>query len=338
MLMLFCGLTTAFAIDYNAFYRRWGKTDMKTLNDKGFSCIQREKMDSALAFLSIVTGRYDESLDKEAKRNCVIAYNNAGYIYLFDRQNAVQAYPLLAKGLDICDAADIEDLKSALYDNLAKIYYDYNDTRKAVETMRMAYRLATRHDNHYIVLMTFSDMVTMAVNSGQLDSIAPEMRHFMAYKMPETAMLDYSKALCAAMIDMQDKHYLRAAEGLKKARRLINSLVDRNRYTANHDIFTAIALEKCGRTDEASALMKRVEALTRHNGYYDILVNVYSILQRYSSMSGDNRAADSYELAGLKLRDSLFNASRYGNIKDIPAESTFTDILRRLIIRQITPD
>ena len=67
-------------------------------------------------------------------------YTNLAYFWLFERNNAEQAFPVLMRALELSRLQKNDGTTAAILSNLAKIFATYRDWDKAMDYYRQSSR------------------------------------------------------------------------------------------------------------------------------------------------------------------------------------------------------
>lgn len=338
--VLFCTAAISFAengIDYNLFREQFDRLPLAELTARGWSNIKKERIDSAAAFYSIATSRYSESLSRDEMERCGIAFINTGYIWLFKRYNAEQAYPWLIKAAEIGERHNLPQVRIGAYDNLAKVYADYNNYQKAMELYKKAFHEAINEHFDSGVTMTFIDLATAARNSGHLNDIAEEIKALNDYDFGTSPLSSYCKYFGAGLERLVAGDVDDAVSMLDGGERLLDPVYERERYHTNHVMFEGTSLLAAGNTRKAIVKFRLGEELSAKYGLSDVMQTACNDLRQAYRTIGMTDSAHYYEYRALLLRDSLYTMSKYDIIKDIESAAALSglrDDIRKSRIRE----
>lgn len=319
-LLVFIGVSPACGsnFDFRHFKLEHKGDSLCKLLIEGYDCLRKVEADSAIAYYTIAISRYSKNLDYKDLRRCAIAYINCGYVYKVYKHDEEQAYLLIGKGIEIAENNNMYDICSAGYDNLAKIYDDYGDEAKALDLHKKAFSFSMRSNCYPAVLSVVPDMVSFAFNHRLLDSVAGEMKIFTGLAVPDTLLMArYCKHLCEGMICLRKNDFDSAIGCFKMAIKTIDSKSERPRREVNVLLLIADVYSMKSSYGEGLMFLKRAERLCFENVMYDLLDDVYKRYVTFYSALGNSALADHYEYEALMIRDSLFNARKFGMIKNL---------------------
>lgn len=317
---------------YAAFLKRWKDRPVKELAGKGYA--EQQDRELSMAWYSVAVSKYSESMPEEDKYYCAISMNNIAYIYLFVYHNPEQAYPWLAKALDLSEKNGFTDIVPGICGNIAKIHDDYGDAAAAIDIYRKAFGMTLKPDGksggmrYTMMLMAFNDMVATAFHRGMLDSIADEMDAFRRQELPSMPLSGYSVRLCEGMELMRRRDFARAAAVLEKSSGLIDSNVDRERYMTLHYVYLAEAYKCAGHPDASMDCLKKAERTAQEAVLSDLLPRIYRNMAAIHLLAGRTDSANAQLFKAMSVRDSLFDVRGFCRIKNMENAAT-VDALNR---------
>lgn len=280
-------------------------------------CISRMQPDSALALYSLASMRYNADLPRHEKEDCAVSTINMGYVCLFMLNNAEQAYPWIIKGMDICKKEGFDDYLPIATNYLAQIHYIYGDTTKALTLYRTAFRESAKREIWWSILMSYTELLTFAWQYGKLAEIEPEMNEFERLKIPAIPMSRYAVSLHKGMKATNDADYNLAESYFRQAATENDAESGLEHGDVINLIYIGETCYKCGKTGEAISLLRQAEKMMIKYKFWDLSSNIYGRLERYYRNLGNPDSLNHYHLKCLEIKDSIFNAERYGKIKDL---------------------
>ena len=314
---IFQSYSDAKDINYSDFYRRYRKLTPSELCVKGYDCLKADDQETAQAFFNLAAGMWNDDLPYRDKVNCIISMNNIGSFLIFHNHNPHQAYPLLAKALDLARNEDASTILPVIYDNLAKIYDDFGDINRSMAMYREAYTLSEGRTDRITVNKIFNDLAGTAVFNGRLDSIREQIESQLALPVDTSVLSPYSSKLAEGLDAMLARHYRKAAEILTDADPLVKSDIDQSHYLVAHYLITARALMLAGNHDKAVEILGKAEKTVAESGIIYMLPKIYASLEQCYRSRGDAARAVHFRLKKLETRDSLYDAGSFSKIKDL---------------------
>lgn len=306
--------------------------------------VKQTNMEKGAMYMRIVTSRYADDLSTEEKHNCATAYANLGYYLIFERNNPIQAYPLLIKGLEICNSVKFDDIDghylkvntiTGINTNIAKIFSIFRDSRRALHYYRHAYQTA-RDDNNPIALpMTFTDLLHYAWTTDSLTSISAQIKEYDGMNIPNNAyrfMHDYGKMMANAAIEYMKQDYGEALAMADSAAKNFDPYVDDRRYIVHNRIIAGkIAMEQKDYA-KASDCFKEAEGMIRSGKLEDLYDLMYRTQAEFHKATGNSDLAEKYRYEGLRVRDSLQQMQSYGVIRNMELSMQAKDYNERLSV------
>jgi len=305
-------------IDYDRFMRENHGREIKNMIDDARDRRQRERYDSAAAYYSIVSSLYSESLPEADIRRCAIAYVNLGYILQAWHMNSTEAYSCLMNAREIASRHGFKDVETSITSNLGQIYLDYNDFPKAAEYLRKTVMeiIDQKADIYYGIALT--DFVMAALfDEGRLLDVETTGRLKSYRPSPDAPLYKFS----AMLADVADRYSHGDMEGALEILGRPDMVPDVDTDAERYEIMRSLILGKLlilsGRNGEAVEALENVAGICSKKGYLNLLEKCYTLLMDAAGRAGDRKAGEGYRLRVLELRDSLFNASAYGTVKDL---------------------
>lgn len=314
-------------IDHDNFIHENSGRPLKDLLKDARRARTGERYDSAAAYYSMAASLYSESLSERDIRRCAIANANLAYIWLAEHSSTAEAYPWLMKAKELASRHGMKDIETNITSSLGHIHFDYNNFSKASELLKKVLLevMEQRTDEYYGMAM--ADFVAAAMFDGgkTLDrETALKMREHRP--SPEMPLSRYSAALAEAAVRYAGGDPGGAARILSRPGNLPDITTDRPRYLIMHALILGKMLMGSGRYAEAAETVGGATGLCSQKGYYSLLEKCYTVITECAERLGDPRAAQRFRYRTLEIRDSLFNASKYGTIKELEA----AEALKRL--------
>lgn len=312
-------------IDYDHFLRENHGRSIESLHKDARRTRRAERYDSAAAYYSIIASRYSESLSDEDIRRCAIAYVNLGYIMQAWNMNTAEAYSWLQKGEEIARRHNLQDILTSITSNQGQIYFDYNNFPKAAEYLKKTLNeVIDQKTDVYFGIALADFMLAALFDDGRL--IDREIAHTVNnYPLkPDARLYRYSRMLAKSMVKYAERDLDGAISILSDTDMQPDIDIDHERYRIIHALILGNVLFDAGRYAEAEKTAESVTALCASMGYYNLLEKCYSLMMDCAAKSGDQIRTDKYRMRALELRDSLFNASSYGAVKDLESAGALT--------------
>ena len=321
LLLLFSAACLSYAsekeINYSDFYQKYGKLTPSELCVRGYDCLKTDDVATAQAFFNLAAGMWNDDLPFNDKVNCIISMNNIGSFLIFHYHNPQQAYPWLAKALELSKKENAPTILPVIYDNLAKIHDDFGDITRSTAMYKEAYNLSEGRTDRITINKIFNDLASTALFNNRLDSVRPQIESHAKLPADSSVLSPYSARLAEALLNILDNKPYEAARILTQATNLVKSDIDQSHYLVVHYIMSAHALMLAGNQDNAIDILRQAEKVIGESDIIYMLPKVYSSLEQCYRNNGDITQANHFRLRKLEIRDSLYDAGSFSKIKEL---------------------
>lgn len=266
-----------------------------------------------------VLARAVRPMSEEDEKLMAAAYSNYATLLIFERNNPMQAYPMLKRSLEL--AEKYRDKGFSLigaYTNMSHIYANFNDTVKAMNYLQEGFDTARRSSKPERSGYIYAQLMLMAWDFDKTDAVTATMEAFKNdSRLSKGYLYRYNLELTHAIEDFRTGRFTEAMQRLKTAAGMVDSEYDHDMYVSMTLLMAAEAAIKGGDATEARTLID--EAATHMQGYEDFNGKVFfnKVLSEYYRLVGDYKAAAAYDLRSLVLRDSLYSARNMTAISDL---------------------
>lgn len=318
--MFFCLLLCSqfvFGIDYKSFYDRHSGRSLGDLTANGFRCLGKAQPDSAFAYYSAVASKYNRSMSRGDKLECMKAFYNLGYIYFEHWHNTVMGYTSVLKAVDICEDIDEDKYRPSFYHTLGRMYTDCDDWEKAVEAYKKSYNMGVKQHDWSNVLRSAADFMTLAYLHQNWDMVRPEVVSLRELKLPRVPMSAYVPMLADALSCLHEGRFSEAVGLMRRAYGKIDSRVDPSQYRAYHLLLLSEAYRLDGSQALAMQALRQAGSIADGARMYGILSLALDMQAKLLEGQGQGSEAQALELRSLRLRDSIFSAKNYRILKDV---------------------
>lgn len=304
------------ALNYDQVFKEWKGATVRDLKDRGNECLEAGRMDSALIYYTMAANKYRPEMPASDKAVCAGAYNNAGYIYFFYRNDYTSSYTSLLKAQEIVEETGIRDILPCVYLNMGNIYISYKDYDASTDLYRKAVRVGVEVRDWQNLLTALCNLVSECIANGTPKDAEKEVRLFRRLDIPHMPMLDYAKAVCDAAEAQMEGDYLQTIRHLQRSKTLVDTPLTPERFLVGADMQVAQLLLQHGEYGKAKAIALRVEHSTRGVAL-DLQAEACDILSQICASAGQPSASVDWRSKGLQLSDSLFRSQQYGLIHDM---------------------
>lgn len=302
--------------DYGDAFRDWKGMSLDKLDAQGAFFLEKGNIDSALICYTMVMNKYKSDMDSRQKDACCRAFNNAGYLFFYYRNDYSSSYSCLLKALDIAEESGNADVLPCIYLNMGNIYINYNDTHASDSLYRKAFHASVQAHDYEIMMTTLNNLVVSAMSRHETHRVASEIALFRRQQVPRQPMRAFSLEVCQAADRLMQDDTDGAIRHLGEAKRKVDAKYTPERYTVGCDMLIATLLTGSGRHRQAIEVLRGVEASTEGVAL-DLQSEACGMM---SETYGKLHMADSamtYHSRQLALSDSLFRKQQYGLIRDM---------------------
>ena len=302
--------------DYGKAIRDWKGLSLDKLDAKGASFLDKGNIDSALICYTMVMNNYKPDMDSYHKDVCCRAFNNAGYLFFYYRNDYSSSYSCLLKALDIAEESGNAGILPCIYLNMGNIYINYNDTHASDSLYRKAFHASVKAHDYEIMITTLSNLTISAMSRNETQSVAEEIAVFRHQQVPKREMRAYINDVCKAADRLLRGDNDGAIHYLGEARQKVDTKYTPERYTVGCDMLIATLLTRSGRHQQAIEVLRHIEkstdgvALDLQSEACGMMSDVYGKLNMSDS-------AMAYHSRQLALSDSLLRKQQYGLIRDM---------------------
>ena len=296
-------------------------TNEEIIKEAERAYVEEKNVEKAMSWYRILIQRYD-SHDTQLDEINPAIYTNLAYLWLFERNNAEQAFPLLMKALEIAQEQENFGVVAAIQSNLAKIFSNYRDFEKAMNLYRQSLVSAVESPTPIDATYAFAELLSFAWLHNRMALISKECDVYSSHNFSGIPLSGYNIELIKARERMMDNHYQSAIQVLDNARSLINSKTDSLRNTALNHLMIAHSAISGNMPQIAVDNLEKATAIIEGSELNDLLDALYKEKISYFKTIGKNQDAMQTQLKSYAIRDSIYNNHRYGIIKDLETSWT----------------
>jgi tetratricopeptide (TPR) repeat protein len=295
----------------NGIIANFSHLSPQQLSDTANYYFEKSSIDTALICYSLFINTTPKNADIEHQKRVVEAYNSSANLYR--RTNDYRmAYDFFIRALALCEKINYESFIPKIYANIGNIYMDFNKYDMA----KLYYSKA---------LNLFSDTVDIVGILNSLGDIERENGDM------GTAFYFYNKALQLSkqhndvhlylikhsfgLLYLKKKqydlamHYFRSSlEGFEE-----NSGIQKATCLSN----IGIVFFEVGKIDSALFYMGLSNKIASEHNYLGLLASNYLTLSKIEKSKGQKTKALEYFEKYVHLKDSIFNAQRFGEISQL---------------------
>ncbi len=278
-------------------------------------------------------------LSPEEEKIMAAGYSNYATYLIFEKNNPVQAYPLLRRSLELLEKYKKDGLLVVgAYTNMAHIYANFNDTVKALDHLKTGFHNALKSTTPKRAGYIYAQLLLMAWEFNRIPEIQNEIRTFKSSPILKDGFLyDYNLDLTEGIENYTAGNYAAAAAQIEHALTHIDAEYDPQIYTSMTMLMSADAALRIPDNRKAKQL---IDSAANHlAGYRELNGNDFlnRIQGRYYRQTGRPDLAYQCQIKSLVLRDSLYNARNMTTISDLEQDlitSRFNTELREAQLKQ----
>lgn len=312
--LLACGNTAASSHDkrFTESYNFLKNKTVKQLGSLGERYKQRGDMDQALLCYTIIAGKYDGDVPAKEKAVYSNAYNDIGIIY-FTKANYSEAFEAFTKAAELADSA----LLPRIYNNIASLYYYFNDYGNTQAYLEKAYTGSMRRHDMICLYNVVRNFIEIGFATERLEESIRMLRQYRRMtgnsKSPEEI---FTHKLCQGAECVIGKQYAEAVSFFRQAQAYTGKIWLGKAQEVTVNSYIAKAYAMAGDTAKAVIYLKSCETAAKAGDMNDMLMDAYKQLGRIYREVGDARNAGAYRMKYLEMKDSIFSNQELGRMKD----------------------
>ena len=308
---------------------------LSEMRKQAWGFLENEETDSAALIYAEMTGMYT-GLEKDSAMlyDYGVAMVNMGYIWLYKRNNPEQAFVWLERGRALGEEYDIPLIKIGAYDNLGKIYADFRCSDQAAELYRNAMNESLDHKFGWGVAMSFIDLLNLSMRLGDIRIIEEDIKKVNDFSFPDEDLSKYCSTITSGLKKWIDGDPAEGAAVISEADKYVSNLIDSERYAITQKLAVGEALIAGGEIQEGINNLSEAKALAERDSIYDMIEISYELLGNAYRMTSNTDSAAFFDQKALLLRDTLFNASNLGKIRDLEVASVYDNLGRQVAKEQ----
>ena len=273
-----------------------------------------------------------EGLSDDEQQALAAIYSNYGAYMLLLRNNSQGAYDYLMRAMNLMKAQEKNGFSMiGLYIHLATLYANYNDYGRALSLIKEGFHKNLNTSAHNRISYLVSYMNPLAFDADSLLSISRERRMYMQGGFENTPMYEYNR-LQNLGIDLYLKgDYANAARQFAASMEHLDGEYNNDRNIANAYFMAARSCMKGGDYTGAKRYIDLAsQVIPMDYPDFDMVRSLTALkIDYYNSLGRTDLArATKYDL--LFRQDSLYNASKFGVIKEMESDVVKAEINEKL--------
>lgn len=311
--------------------------ELKQLADSTYYRTDRRLDAEPLYRLLLARGAAPLSPDEE--KLMAAAYSNYATLLIFERNNPMQAYPMLKRALDIAEKyRDSGFTLIGAYTNMSHIYANFNDTVKAIGYLKDGFRNALASKTPERAGYIYAQLLLMAWDFNRIADVSDVMETFVSDpRLKKGRLYRYNLELTRALQDFRSQCFADATRRLRNAATLVDAEYDPEIYVSMTLLMAAGSAIREKDTREAAALID--SAAKNLNGFEELngRIILNKVMADYHLLCGHPDKAEECRIRSLVMRDSLYSARNMTVISDLEQEqitSRYNTELKEAELRQ----
>ena len=298
--------------EFASYYEEYKNVPSEKLFEIAAQLGLTDNLDRASACYHIISSRYDDRMDSADKQLCTYSLNREGVI-AFIRSDYTKAYQLFSRAITQAD----DSCRHECLNNLAVIYSIFKDYDKARKYLEESFDLSLKMRAWYNLLTALHNLIYIDFATEKYGASAERIEAFRQTDMPHDNDYHYAVHLCNGAMLMADSRYAESIAELNAALEKTDSLLQADRLKADLYQYIAQAFLLMGSEQQGLDWLDLCEQHARQYDLYDVIRDVYWQRARHYETTGNRSLAKEARYKYMEIKDSLFNASEYGKIKDM---------------------
>lgn len=345
LLLLVCSATDGLAADQPSVYGRWIGYPSETLVKMGTGFInQEEKYDSALICYTIVAEKYREELSRKEKQLAVRAFEGRWHVYFFHFFDYSKALENLQRAHDIAKdtgsgLARISLDFGCMYQAMAEQSGDLKTDSLAIGYYREAFQLAIGEKDYPTMDMTVSNLLTVAHTLSCLTTVKGEMAAYRKLRQAASGgQFNYTLLQYEGLLSMEQGKWQEALACFERQLQLLKDGPQSVRYQCAAWLNQARCHTALGHYAEAMQLLESTLNAARQHDMKDAKLEVYGLMEQYSTMAGNQQMADRCRHQRLQLKDTLLNYQQVASIEELRFLGEIKDLDEKIRRERLTQE
>lgn len=301
--------------------RQWEKLPSRTLLKMGDRFREYDNLpDSALLCYSIVANRYNENLNEQQKKYCVIAHLHTGILYNTNYHDYLKSWINTEEALELATKIHYDSIIPVIYNKFgtsSRLEYEWTGNEQrykdALSYYKNGFKQSLEMKQWYYMQSLVINLIVITFDKDSIGDAIDVLNTYQRLSIPDTVpMRPFAKALCEGMLAYHD-------HDIEKALAIFRSLpIDNNLDIYNQKSHQVIAndvtfsmLLQMGRYDEAKKVIEQTRTLGD-----ELISGVYEQYMLLYQHMNNQALADKYELLWRQTSDSLAREYQVVNLED----------------------
>lgn len=295
-------------------YERLSALPIRQLYEEGEGFRKQNRLDTAMGYYTVLTGKYTDQLNESDKYFCALACAAVGEIY-FGKEIYPQAFDFYFKGLQIAEDCGFEKIISRFYKNIGNIYSVFNDHNFAIEYYQKGLESARKNKDVDMEIKLLINLIGICTTIDRMKEVEKYYGELMHYADRDT-LIEYFGYMSNALLLQYHQKNDQAAVFFQKAADYAHRTCLQPRYIASAYLEKANLYEKIGLTDSALYYYKLNFDYSQENHLLYLQIQNVKALSRIYEKKGDWHQVEYCRSEYIDLTDSVLNIAEFNKMKN----------------------
>lgn len=295
-------------------YEHLSALPIRQLYEEGEGFRKQNRLDTAMGYYTVLTGKYTDQLNESDKYFCALACAAVGEIY-FGKEIYPQAFDFYFKGLQIAEDCGFEKIISRFYKNIGNIYSVFNDHNFAIEYYQKGLESARRNKDVDMEIKLLINLIGICTTIDRMKDVEKYYGELMHYADRDT-LIEYFGYMSNALLLQYHQKNDQAAVFFQKAADYARRTCLQPRYIASAYLEKANLYEKIGLTDSALYYYKLNFDYSQENHLLYLQIQNVKALSRIYEKKGDWQQVEYCRSEYIDLTDSVLNIAEFNKMKN----------------------
>lgn len=311
---------------FSESYKRLEGKSVVQLDRLGKEYKKKGDLDNALLCYTIIAGRYDDSLPQKEWAVYSSAYNDIGIIY-FTKARYSESFEAFTRSAELSDSTVLP----GRYNNIASLYYYFNDYDNARLYLEKAYAVSIRRHDMNSLYNVMRNIIEVGMATGRLEDLSGMLSRYCRMTSGTASAEEvYTRKLCQGVESLVGKDYAAALLSFGQALDYTDKIWLGKVQEVTVRSYMSKTYAMAGDTLEAIECLKKCEATASAGNINDMLIDVYKRLAALYKEAGLVRMAGLYRGKYLELKDSIFSNQELRRMKDFRFNNEMRKYVRRV--------
>lgn len=286
---------------------------------KGDTYFENDKIDSALIYYVVLSGKYSPTSKTEEKHYAIQGFIKTGDIY-YNQGNYHNALEVYFKGFKICENENIDRYLPELYKNMGNIYNKFKDYERGKDYYEKGLEVARKINDTQTEWKILTNLVGICcygyLNDNDIEEAKKYYKQAKELLLTDSQLQEYYNLLNQGYIynreSKKDSAIIYYQQALEYA---IDAELD-SRYISSSATELAVIYEESGAYEKALQYHLYSNNVNQKSKQIDLIMYSLENLSVIYEKIGDSRRALYYKNEYLNASDSIFNIREFNRVKN----------------------